>query len=137
MLPSMSMEATEQDNAQSVAKAQREQTGFKRDALGRILPGSAPPAHAWKPGQSGNPNGRGLEAELKRMLETEASERFPGLTKRQAIAHAALQVAQDPNHPAFGVAQKLVWERADGAVAKTLRIEGELPLKVVVRGDRD
>lgn len=137
MLPSMSETSVEQHNAHTDNPKLSEQWVASRDEQGRLVKGTAPPPGAWKPGQSGNPNGRGLEAELKRMLETEASERFPGLTKRQAIAHAALIVAQDPMHPAFGVAQKLVWERADGAVPKKLEISGDLPLKVVVRGDRE
>lgn len=55
----------------------------------------------------------------------------------EQLMQALADVAQDPSHPAWPKAMAMVLERTDGAVAKTLKIEGELPLKVVVRGERD
>lgn len=131
------IDETAQHTAQPDSLKLSLQSGVRRDAMGRLLPGTVSPGKPFLPGQSGNPNGRGLEWALKRMLETEASERHPGLSRLQAIALTAARVAEQPEHPAWGVAQKLVWERNDGSVAKTLKIEGELPLKVTIRGDRD
>lgn len=107
-----------------------------RDKAGRWEKGTAGGGGLetrWKPGQSGN--GRLLEAALKRLL----SQVEPGSreTRYEAVMRTLATVAADERHPAWPKAVQMVLDRTDGAVAKTLRIEGELPLKVVVRGDRE
>lgn len=94
-------------------------------------------AHQWLPGQSGNPKGRRAEAHLKARLEMAAEHAPPGMTALQAVMNSLAVVAQNPSHPAWKAAVAMVLERVDGSVPKTLTIQGELPLKVVVRGDRD
>jgi hypothetical protein len=59
------------------------------------------------------------------------------MTALEAAMNSLAVVAQRPDHPAWRAAIAMVLERVDGAVPKTLRIEGELPLKVTIRGDRD
>jgi hypothetical protein len=58
---------------------QTEQIKAGRNALGQFIEGGAPPAHAWQPGQSGNPAGRvsagaSIREQLNTMIEFTAAE---------------------------------------------------------------
>jgi len=114
----------EDDTTKDVAKDEQ------RDSKGRFLPGVKPAAgKPWQPGQSGNPNGRRMESALKRRLQRAS-------TLEKAVG-TIITVATDTRHPSWAKAMGMLLDRVDGSVAKKLEIEGELPLKVTVRGSRD
>ena len=81
--------------------------------------------HWWKPGQSGNPQGRGhnkvsivesLKAYLRRHPEA-IEEIVEALVKEGAIGNL--------------IATKELLDRIDGKVTETHKIEGELPIKIL------
>lgn len=100
-------------------------------------------ATRFKEGNAGG-HGRALEGALRRYLEGEVTAveaAFPlvelGTTRLELMARIHARVALDPSHPHWATALKTAYERVDGSVPKKLEISGELPLKVVVRGDRE
>ncbi len=99
-----------------------------RNAKGQVVSGVIDPKTHWPKGTSGNPKGRPLETHLKAFIKrAKREERF---------AEEVVKVALDSRHPAWKAAASMLLDRVDGAVAKKLELEGELPLKVVLRGDR-
>ena len=82
----------------------------------------------WKPGQSGNPNGRPhdpLALELRKRWDQ------PGRTKALIDALEAAINAGDIER------LKLAWERAYGKLATPTEISGGLTHRVIVEADAD
>jgi hypothetical protein len=105
---------------------------------GRPLP---PEKHRWKKGTSGNPRGRPTkEASLTNLLRDEIQNVCPAdreqRTWKELVVRATLQLAMKGNAAAL----KEVWERLDGKVLQTERLElGEGGKQVtiqVVYGDQ-
>lgn len=81
--------------------------------------------YKWKPGQSGNPNGRplgtvSLVTILKELLAANPAE-------GKAVVEAMVKQGKIGNM----VATKEMLDRIDGKVAERHKIEGELPVRII------
>jgi hypothetical protein len=103
-----------------------EQKEYRRPD-GTFAPGVVQPgARLWQPGESGNPSGApkgrpSLAAALRRVL-SEGGVDDEGVSERAMQVARALwaQACADP------AAQKILWDRVEGAVPKDLNLQGQI-----------
>ncbi len=82
----------------------------------------------WKPGESGNPSGKPKEAvSLTGMLNKKLREHPEDA---EAIVNALIMLGKNPNLTQLAAIDK-IFDRVDGKVAETHKIEGELPMRIV------
>jgi len=94
----------------------------------------------WKPGQSGNPNGRPRREEcITDLLRAEAYEKlkFEGtlMEKRQALARMVWKLALDPDN-VYNCMRVYLIDRVDGKPIQRITGEGEdgsIPLEVTYK----
>lgn len=84
--------------------------------------------YQWKKGQSGNPAGRppnpvSLTAILNRKLAEHPED-------AEAIVNALIALGKRPSLTQLGAIDK-IFDRVDGKVAETHRIEGEFPVRIM------
>ena len=80
---------------------------------GQFAPGNSL-GNRWQKGQSGNPRGRKMEAEIVRQLEA-----GDGQMLSEAIG-SAMEILRNPNHPHFARVFEKVLERESGKVRDEL-----------------
>ncbi len=90
-------------------------------------------ATRWKPGQSGNPDGRPPKREcltslLKEEIEKVNPEDAEGRTWKELLVLATMQLALEGNRGAL----KEIWERMDGKVQQAVAFEDHQAEKVDV-----
>ena len=85
-------------------------------------------AHQWKKGQSGNPKGRPPNPISLTALLNAKLAAHPELA--DALIDALVTLGRTRNLSQLQ-AIKEVWDRVDGKVAETHRIEGELPIRLI------
>ena len=95
-------------------------------------------ATQWKPGQSGNPDGRPPKREcltslLKEEIEKVNPEDTEGRTWKELLVLATMQLALKGNRGAL----KEVWERVDGKVQQAVAFEDSQAHSVDVEGAAD
>ena len=78
----------------------------------------------WKPGQSGNPNGRPLKLQsitswVKDYLDREGEQ---GKTNAELIAMAIISLCKDPNRRGFTPALEQLLNRVEGKIASEVNI---------------
>ena len=90
---------------------------------------SGNPGKQWKPGQSGNPNGRKNAAKdiLNDILDTEIDDK----TKRYKLLNKLVSMAERGNLPAM----KEVLDRTEGKSTEHIITEEHKPIRVLEFGD--
>lgn len=102
-----------------------------RDEHGRITPGTP---YAWKPGESGNPNGRPTDQRMLEDLKSGKRKDVPAKLMTEAVRKvlddplvraklAEKWVLQSARNPGY---MKQIWERLEGKVPFTLRVGPEV-----------
>jgi len=95
-------------------------------------------ATRWKPGQSGNPDGRPPKREcltslLKEEIEKVNPEDTEGRTWKELLVLATMQLALKGNRGAL----KEIWERMDGKVQQAVAFEDHQAERVDVEAEAD
>lgn len=89
----------------------------------------------WKPGQSGNPNGRPpkdicITSLVKEFLEQEAKD---GKTHAQLVAEAIVKLAEDYHFKGNVSAIRELLDRIEGRVPETHKVEADVPISIVFK----
>lgn len=101
--------------AQGKQAAEQSESTSERDAQGHFLPGNTVGAgHGWKPGQSGNPNGRPIfTTEIRRVAKVNKGKKLRKL----------VQSLFDQAHRGNVQAAKIILDRVDGPVVQRSEVE--------------
>ena len=91
--------------------------------------------YRWKPGQSGNLKGRPPlgEAFIEKVRELLDKQDTTGKTNREVIAEAFIEVCKDPQMRAYAPIIKELWDRLDGKVVETHKIESDVPVTIIYK----
>lgn len=97
--------------------------------------GNSGEPHRWKPGESGNPNGRPakelcITSLVREILERDAGD---GKTNAQLVAEAIVQLAKTPNARGHVPTVKELLDRIEGKVPETHKIEGDIPVSIIYK----
>ena len=94
----------------------------------------------FKPGQSGNPEGRPPNTKyISDYLREALQSKTDGKTNAEVIALALIQLSKDPKMRGFAPAIKELLDRTEGKVPDTHKIESDVPINIIYKqvGDRE
>ena len=85
----------------------------------------------FKPGQSGNPNGRPLKGKiLTSYLESELNKVDPNDEHHRTRGEVLAQKVLDMAMKGHGIALKEVWDRIDGKVTQPIGADADMPITI-------
>jgi hypothetical protein len=101
---------------------------------GRTMPKSST---TWKPGQSGNPDGRGKDKLFRQALVMELKEAGEDLPELREIARELIDVAKSPGHDDWTFAVREIIDRMDGKAPVMVTSDAEEFRKAVDMTDEE
>ena len=91
-------------------------------------------ATRWKPGQSGNPEGRPPNTKyISDYLREALQKQTNGQSNAELIALALIELSKDTKMRNFAPAIKELLDRTEGKVPETHKIEADLPITLVYK----